>query len=50
MASRTLRKTASRCSSLPAAAAGSSKLQCTRVARPGKTGHRSLALSQTVMT
>lgn len=50
ISSRTLRNTASRVSSSPSAREGSGKDQCRRSRAPGKTGHHSLASSQTVMT
>lgn len=50
IASRTVRNALRRCSSLPTAALGSSKLQWIRRPWPGNIGQLSFARSQTVMT
>src|SRR5579863_2710528 len=51
IASRICRHLSSLCSWVPPNAAGSSKLQCSLLEPPGKTGHLSaLASSQTVIT
>ncbi len=50
ISSRTSLNTSRRSSSLPVAREGSPNDQCRRFFAPGKTGHASLAASQTVTT